>query len=341
MYDISVIVPVFNAEDYIERCIKCLRRQTKKNFEVIFINDGSSDNTEKMLNKYIDGNMSYYTYKNQGVSKSRNIGIEKSNAKYITFLDVDDEYEDNFIEEMYNAVNENNADVAICNYYEKYTNKLVEKRINVNKCLFEKLNIKSELIPLFIGTLNNKEETTMASVWRTIVSKDILKKYDIKFEDNMKYSEDVFFLIDILAQSRRVYIVDKLLYVYYKNEGSALNKYVDNYIQINLDIHEKYRNIIKKYSLEEYVHDRYEKNKLRMYTVLFSNAVRRKEKNESIEEIKEIINLFNNQKNDFRRIKKNLSWYEIITLYLVNMKLIHILYLCYFLKEKKRIKKLN
>lgn len=341
MCDVSVIVPVFNAEKYVERCIKCLKNQTKKNFEVIFINDGSTDNTEKILNKYIEENMRYYTYNNQGVSKSRNIGIEKSNGKYITFLDVDDEYDRSFVEKMYNAIKEKDADIAICNYYEKYINKSIEKKINVSKNFFEKENIKAELIPLFIGPLNTKEETTMAAVWRAIISKDILIQKNIKFENGMKYSEDVFFLINILAESQKACIVDECLYVYYKTKGSTLNKYVDDYININLDIHEKYKNIINKYSLDKYVHDRYEKNKLRMYTVLFSNAVRRKEKEESIKEIKEIINLFNSQSNNFYQIKKNLSWYEIITLCLIKMRCIRILYLCYFLKEDRRIKKLN
>lgn len=341
MFDISVIIPVFNAENYIERCINCLKKQTKQNFEVIFINDGSSDNTENVLKKYLEENMRYYTYKNQGVSVSRNIGIEKSKSKFITFMDVDDEYEDNFIEKMYEALNIDKSDVAICNYYEQYSNKRISKRINTKCDIMDEANIKSKLIPLFIGPIDSNEEATMAAVWRTMISRKLLIDNNIRFITNMKYSEDVFFIINVLALSKKVSIIHDCLYRYYKNDGSALNKYVEEYIDINLEIHNQYRNIIKKYDLDYYVHDRYEKNKFKMYTVLLSNAVRQKEKKDRINEIKKIIGLFYSQPNDFEKIVNNLTWYERVTLYLIKFKFIHILYLCYFFKEKRRMKKLN
>ena len=87
MPDISIIVPIYNAEKYIKICLDSLINQTKKELEFILINDGSTDNTEKIIKKYKDPRIKYYKNKNQGIGKTRNFGIEKSTGKYIMFLE--------------------------------------------------------------------------------------------------------------------------------------------------------------------------------------------------------------------------------------------------------------
>ena len=88
--DISIIVPIYNAEEYLKRCIDSLVNQTKKEIEIVLINDGSTDNSEKIIKSYKDDRIKYFKNKNQGIGKTRNFGIEKACGKYILFVDSDD-----------------------------------------------------------------------------------------------------------------------------------------------------------------------------------------------------------------------------------------------------------
>ena len=98
---ISIIVPIFNAEKYINKCIDSLLNQTKKELEIILVNDGSTDNTENIIKNYKDKRIKYYKNKNQGIGKSRNFGITKATGKYIMFIDSDDYIEDNACELLF------------------------------------------------------------------------------------------------------------------------------------------------------------------------------------------------------------------------------------------------
>ena len=90
MTDISIIVPIYNAEKYLNKCIKSLINQTKKELEFILVNDGSTDSSEEIIKTYKDKRIKYFKNKNQGIGKTRNFGIEKATGKYIMFLDSDD-----------------------------------------------------------------------------------------------------------------------------------------------------------------------------------------------------------------------------------------------------------
>ena len=113
MSDISIIVPAYNAEKYIEKCIESLIHQTKEELEFIIVNDGSTDHTEEIVKKYKDKRIKYFKNKNQGIGKTRNFGIEKAKSNYIMFLDSDDYLEKRACEVMYNKAVQNDLDVVI------------------------------------------------------------------------------------------------------------------------------------------------------------------------------------------------------------------------------------
>ncbi len=119
MSKIAVIIPAYNVEKYIERTLRSLMKQTFKNFETIIINDGSTDNTEKIIQEVLqNANFQWklINQENQGVSAARNRGIIESKGEYISFLDADDYYHPIFLEKMYNKTKEKNYDVIFCNY---------------------------------------------------------------------------------------------------------------------------------------------------------------------------------------------------------------------------------
>lgn len=336
---ISVIIPVYNAEEKIKQCIESLKKQTYKNYEAIFINDGSTDKSQEILKNLIDENCMKVVYqKNSGVSSARNKGIQEANGEFLSFLDVDDTYSEKFLEKMLKNIEENNSDLVMCNYLEIFNGGKKEKRLPFQQKTLQQEEILSELIPRIIGKIDEKESDIWATVWRTMIRKDFLIKTTATFDENTYYSEDFLFLIEILAQANKVSIESDEIYNYYRNQSSALNKYVENFLEKNKYIHTQIQEILKQYNLNIYVEDRYKKNQFRMYTVLISNAVRQKGIKKQIREINEIIKDFE-KNNKFESILNLMNYYELISYYLLKFRCTYCLQIIYFLKEKIRTKR--
>ena len=115
---ISVIVPIYNVEKWLSKCINSILAQNFKDFELILINDGSTDNSEKICYKFLDhdNRVKYFYKKNGGLSSARNLGIKKATGKYIVFIDSDDYVDKNYLQYLYESVSKNNSQVAICNF---------------------------------------------------------------------------------------------------------------------------------------------------------------------------------------------------------------------------------
>ena len=113
---ISIIIPVYNVEIYIEQCLDSIKKQSYQNFEVIIVNDGSQDNTESICKKIAqsDARFKYFSKENGGVSSARNFGLDNANGHYITFIDGDDWVDPNHLEILIKSITENNSDIAIC-----------------------------------------------------------------------------------------------------------------------------------------------------------------------------------------------------------------------------------
>ena len=186
---ISVIVPVYNIEKYLPRCIDSILNQTYKNWEAIFINDGSTDNSLKILEEYKRKNerIKIIDKKNAGSGAARNDGIESSKGKYIAFLDSDDWYEEDFLEKLYNNLIENNSDVSMCNPKMAYDN--IEKNSKINTYFFKSIELEKTPREI-LGIL------AMPVVWNKLYKKEIIVKNGIKFP-NYSFCEDVEFLYKI------------------------------------------------------------------------------------------------------------------------------------------------
>ena len=125
--DISIIVPIYNAENYIKKCIDSLIHQTKQELEFILVNDGSTDHTEEILLEYKDKRIKYFKNKNQGIGKTRNFGISKATGKYLMFVDSDDFLEKDACEVLYKKALQEDSDLVICDFYKLYENGTLEE----------------------------------------------------------------------------------------------------------------------------------------------------------------------------------------------------------------------
>lgn len=234
---ISVIVPVYNIERYLPKCIDSILNQTYKNIEAIFINDGSTDNSLEILEKYRkkDKRIKVIDKKNAGSGAARNDGIEISNGKYISFLDSDDWYEEDFLEKLYNNLIENNSDVSMCNPKMVYDDASKNKKINTYFFNKIELNKTPEKI---LGIL------AMPVVWNKLYKKEIILKNNIKFP-NYSFCEDVEFLYKIFLYVNKVSKIEDDLYNYYQREDSVTKKIKEESIEQLYQVLKNIENYIK------------------------------------------------------------------------------------------------
>jgi len=230
MSDISIIVPAYNAEKYIGKCLDSLIKQTKKELEFIIVNDGSTDKTEEIVKSYKDKRIKYFKNKNQGIGKTRNFGIEKSNSKYIMFLDSDDYLEKTSCEKMFNKAENNNLDLVICDFYKEYDNGEIEEIRNDS---FEDSTLKE----------NPNIITEFLCPWAKLYRSSLIKDNKIRFVENLKY-EDAPFVMEALVKAKKIGKVDECLN-YYLIHGNSETTVRDRRCFDILKIIEKVRSLTK------------------------------------------------------------------------------------------------
>ena len=233
---VSIIVPVYNVENYIERCLNSLVNQTFKDIEIITINDGSTDKSLELLNKYAkeDIRISVIDLGDEGVSYCRNLGIEKANGKYIMFVDSDDWIDSSMVEVMYKKAEENKLDLVMCSYIREFKDHSKEKIFNLpQEIIYKEDKVKNELLRKLVGPI--KEELSnpemldaLGTVWGKLYRADILKENKIKFVDLKKIgsAEDTLFNIFTFNYLKKVMFLNKSMYHYWRdNPKSVTSQY--------------------------------------------------------------------------------------------------------------------
>ncbi|MCC3671239.1 glycosyltransferase family 2 protein [Terrisporobacter mayombei] len=233
---VSVIVPVYNVEKYIRKCLNSIISQTYSNMEIIIVNDGSTDNSDEIIrNNYLtDERVKYFVKENGGLSSARNYGIEKSSGEFICFIDSDDWIRNDYIEVMYNTVLKDQSDVVICNMQYIYEDGSVKSRtpsINEEQCVDPKEAVREILCgEKFKFHAQNK-----------FCRAKLFKDFGIRFSYGKLY-EDVFTTYKLLYNAKKVSFTKEYLYFYLQNRpGSILNT---RFSEKRFDIFEAMDNII-------------------------------------------------------------------------------------------------
>lgn len=211
---VSIIMPCYNASRFIDETMESLEMQTSKDFELICINDGSSDNTLEKLQEWKNKNlfkMRIINQENGGVSKARNRGIEEAHGEYLLFLDSDDLYHERFVELLLDSVKNNKADTAYCLLSRKQEDIL--SSIDSNNLAKEQT--KSEAMHNLLYMMGQ------ISFCNYIYRKNILLDYKIRFDENTKFGEDREFNWKFLCHCRKIVFIDYKLYWYRVNKTSA------------------------------------------------------------------------------------------------------------------------
>lgn len=204
---ISIIIPVYNAEKYIEKCLDSVLNQTYKNIEIIVINDGSTDNSYDVLKKY-KNKIILINQKNHGVSYSRNVGIDKSTGDYIMFIDGDDWIDEDMVLNMVDVIKEKKVDIVRCGYIREFPDHKEELTITNDKVIIE----KKEIYDRFISNYD------LSSPCCQLIKKACIKK---KFDKNIKIGEDYLFNLDLYSNINSCVFLPENYYHYLYNYNSA------------------------------------------------------------------------------------------------------------------------
>lgn len=244
---LSIIVPVYNTGQYLNRCLDSILNQTFEDFELLLIDDGSQDFSSVLCDQYaqIDKRIKVFHKDNEGVSAARNDGISMAQGKYIGFVDSDDYIDLTMYEQMIEKIQEDSSDVCIVSH-NVVSREIQFKEIPFDKDIITDYAIKASYIPLLIGRYSDKE--LLGSCCRCLYKADILKT--IFFDLKIKLLEDTLFNIDVAFKAKKISIINKGLYNYCVNETSATNHYRADAIEQIDRIAEKFQNVRQR--LDEY-----------------------------------------------------------------------------------------
>jgi glycosyltransferase involved in cell wall biosynthesis len=209
---ISIIIPVYNTEQYLRQCLDSVINQTLKNIEIVIVNDGSTDNSLNILQEYQKkySHIKVINQINKGYSEVRNIGLQNTTGDYIGFVDSDDFIEENMFEKLINKAIETNADIVSCNYYMVYNkNKKEEIRAADNSKQIEILENSSYRFTGAESVLLDE-----AFVWNRIYKRNFLINNNIKFDKDAFFMEDTLFHRKALICSTKIVYIKDILYFY-------------------------------------------------------------------------------------------------------------------------------
>ena len=211
---VSIIIPTYNRKISLRKCVDSIIHQTYLNTEIIIVDDGSTDNTEKEIIKIRDDRIHYYKNRHSGVSHSRNVGIKMSHGKYIIFVDSDDLCMPDMAKTMIEQID--GYDLVCCNYIEKNGNN--EKTSKLNTTDNTRTNTESIITNLDINGC-------LGQLWNKLFITEIIKKNSLSFDETISYGEDFRFILDYINASDKIKTINDVLYICNVSNNGLARRY--------------------------------------------------------------------------------------------------------------------
>lgn len=317
---ISVIVPVYNVEQYLMRCVDSIRRQTYQNIEIILVDDGSPDNCPQMCEeiRQMDTRVRVIHKKNGGLGFARNSGLDAANGSYVTFIDSDDWISDDHIENLYREAKRTAADVVIGSHTLAASDgTFLPHSLGLRQEVYEGATIQKEIVLPLIGAETTWPDDVQlhSSSCMNLYKLEVINQNNIRFRSEKEaVAEDMFFNVDFLCNANRVAAIDEIGYFYFENLASISRKYDSNRFERTICFYEMLKQQVLNYGLQDVAAFRVERTFLMKIRVALRLLVlsdsSRKEKYDGIQQIL-----------DHRLIKEVLSYYPINT-YIPAMRLL-------------------
>ncbi len=217
---VSVIMPIYNCENELNRSISSVLDQTYSNIQLILIDDGSTDNSYKICDAYRqkDSRIELHKKENSGVSSGRNDGLDYAKGEYVTFLDADDEMKPVAIETMVNSMEKTESDMVVCSYYKEFRRNLHIPVERLDKS--GKYTAKEYLC----NTLKDPGHHYYGVVWNKIYRNEIIRKHNIRFDTNVNLGEDFIFNLEYISNVSSVCVIKDRLVNYSKSKSKTLSQ---------------------------------------------------------------------------------------------------------------------
>lgn len=213
MIKVSVIVPIFNAAEYLEKCLDSIISQTLKEIEIILIDDGSTDGSAEICKKYLsDSRVTYYHKENEGLAAARDDGMLHATGEYIGFVDADDWLKPEMYEKMYNAAKSNNSDVVFCNCLQNENGYVFTPEMPDGP--YNREAIKKEILPktlAYIGKGGTKRAIRWCN-WLRLYKTETLKANGIRFDRRLRRSQDLQLTYEATLVAQNYYYIAEPLY---------------------------------------------------------------------------------------------------------------------------------
>ncbi|VWL84911.1 glycosyltransferase family 2 protein [Oceanivirga miroungae] len=217
---ISIIIPIYNVENYLRKCLDSIVNQTYKNLEILLIDDGSTDKSGKIADEYAknDSRVIVFHNENGGVSAARNFGLDKATGEYIALVDSDDYVDLTYIEKLYKVLKENNADISVCKFdyiFEKnYRNIKIKNIMPFKTRILEKDKALKNIFSY------SKKTVSFTTVWASLTKKELYS--DIRYPLG-KFVEDIYTTYKLYLKAGKIAYYNEPLYYYVQRTGSYVN----------------------------------------------------------------------------------------------------------------------
>ncbi len=256
---VSIIMPVYNAEALLSKMVDSIIAQSFKDWELLAIDDGSTDNSGALLDKYAesDSRIRVFHKKNGGVSAARQLGLEKATGEYLIHADADDWVEPTMLQELYNKAREENADVVICDFFVDNNNQSVYRKQKPSS-----MTPKSLVKQLF--------QQLHGSCWNKLVKRVCYSKYNISFPIGVNYCEDLLTWVQLFLHDEvKVSYLPKAFYHYVQNDGSITH----HYTQETYKQRQRYQQLLEEYLSHQGFEREIRNSKLVVFTEAFMRGI--------------------------------------------------------------------
>lgn len=343
----SLILPVYNVEKYVKRCVNSLLRQEYTDYEIILVDDGSTDSSGSICDKLADKNNNIFAYhkENGGLSDARNYGMDRAKGNYILFIDSDDWVDEKLLISLHNHLNKSNVDILKFGFQKmqegNYKNTFFS---HFNIGVYDRRQIEETILPYTIGPkrLFCYEQNACKSVWSHVYSLNFLRENNIRFVSEREIlNEDYLFNLHTLLYAKSLEVTHYILYYYDYREGSLSKRYITNEFERKLKLHREYKLLLERNGLFERYETPYYSECVDGFYACISNecCCWNETSKYAVQNIKKILNCKECEISLLKCKRSNMNLKGKVIYWLMRLKFAYLMYILYKIYAISNIKK--
>lgn len=343
----SLILPVYNVEKYVKRCVNSLLRQEYTDYEIILVDDGSTDSSRSICDKLADKNNNIFAYhkENGGLSDARNYGMDRAKGNYILFIDSDDWVDEKLLISLHNHLNKSNVDILKFGFQKMQEGNYKNTFFSYfNIGVYDRRQIEETILPYTIGPkrLFCYEQNACKSVWSHVYSLNFLRENNIRFVSEREIlNEDYLFNLHTLLYAKSLEVTHYILYYYDYREGSLSKRYITNEFERKLKLHREYKLLLERNGLFERYETPYYSECVDGFYACISNecCCWNETSKYAVQNIKKILNCKECEISLLKCKRSNMNLKGKVIYWLMRLKFAYLMYILYKIYAISNIKK--